>query len=58
MAEIEERDMKCLRCGHTWRGPYWNKEADVPIERHCPKCHSNSVRALKPARGDARRASS
>jgi hypothetical protein len=48
MPEVEERTMKCLRCMHEWRGAYWNKDADVPIERHCPKCHSNSVRALKP----------
>ncbi len=40
--------MKCLRCGHDFVAQYWNKETNVPIERHCPKCHSNSVRALKP----------
>jgi predicted nucleic acid-binding Zn-ribbon protein len=41
----EERQMKCLRCGHEYKGPY---DKDVPIERTCPNCRSNSVRALKP----------
>ena len=41
----EEREMKCLRCGHTYRGPY---DRDTPIERTCPKCKSNSLRAPKP----------
>lgn len=42
----EIRPMKCLRCGHDFTGPY---DAKIPIERHCPKCQSNSVRAMKPA---------
>jgi len=41
----EERPMKCLRCGYEHVGPY---DKNVPIERTCPKCRSNSVRALKP----------
>ncbi len=48
MVEIEERTMKCLRCGHEYQAPFRNMETNVPIERHCPKCQSNSVRALKP----------
>jgi len=47
MAQIEERTMKCLRCSHEYQAPYWNKDANVPVERHCPKCQSNSIRALK-----------
>ena len=35
--------MKCLRCGYEHEGPYDKK---VPIERTCPQCRSNSVRAL------------
>lgn len=42
MSEI--RPMICLRCGLEHEGPYDSK---VPIERTCPKCRSNSVRALK-----------
>ncbi len=41
----EERPMICLRCGHEHTGPY---DKNDPIERTCPKCRSNSVRALKP----------
>ena len=48
MAEI--RPMICLRCGHEHEGPY---DAKVPIERTCPKCRSNSVRALKPEKAKA-----
>jgi predicted Zn-ribbon and HTH transcriptional regulator len=46
----ETRTMKCLRCGHEYPGPY---DAKVPIERTCPKCRSNSVRALKPKKATA-----
>lgn len=42
---MEEVDFKCLRCGHTFRGPYDKKN---PLERACPKCNSNSVRRMKP----------
>ena len=41
----EPSPLVCLRCGHEHEGPY---DAKVPIERTCPKCRSNSVRALKP----------
>jgi len=40
---VEERDFKCLRCGHVFQAPY---EKGVPIERACPKCGSNSVRVV------------
>jgi hypothetical protein len=41
----EERTLKCLRCNHEYKGLY---DKVTPIERTCPKCRSNSVRALKP----------
>ena len=40
---------KCLRCGHIFEDKY---TPNVPQERACPKCASNSVRRLpdkKPA---------
>lgn len=38
----EQENLKCLRCGHEFRGVY-----DTDIERMCPKCRSNSVRRVK-----------
>lgn len=33
----------CLRCGHGYRAEH---EKGVVVERSCPKCGSNSVRAV------------
>lgn len=44
MAEVEERDFKCLRCGAGFKLPYTK---GVMQERTCPKCGSNSVRLDK-----------
>jgi len=41
MAETEEKDFKCLRCGAEFKLPYTK---GVMQERTCPKCGSNSVR--------------
>lgn len=38
----EQVTLKCLRCGHEFRGVY-----DADVERMCPKCRSNSVRRVK-----------
>ncbi len=42
MAEMV--DFKCLRCGHDFQMKY---TPNVPEERACPKCGSNSVRHIK-----------
>ena len=39
----EESNFKCLRCGHEFKGPY---KKNVPEERSCPNCGSNSVRPV------------
>ena len=44
MAEVEERDFKCLRCSAVFKLPYTK---GVMQERQCPKCGSNSVRLDK-----------
>ncbi len=44
MAEIEEKDFKCLRCGAVSKFPY---QKGVMMERQCPKCGSNSIRLIK-----------
>ncbi len=44
MAEVEERDFKCLRCSAVFKLPYTK---GVMQERQCPKCGSNSVRLEK-----------
>ncbi|UCD20363.1 MAG: hypothetical protein JSU64_04285 [candidate division WOR-3 bacterium] len=41
MAEVEEKDFRCLRCGAEFKLPYTK---GVMQERTCPKCGSNSVR--------------
>ncbi|UCF71543.1 MAG: hypothetical protein JSW49_04535 [candidate division WOR-3 bacterium] len=41
MAEVEERNFRCLRCGAEFKLPYTK---GVMQERTCPKCGSNSVR--------------
>ncbi len=38
---------RCMACGHEYQDKV---EADVDVERTCPKCRSNSIRHLKPAR--------
>jgi len=42
MAEMG--NFKCLRCGHSFEMKY---TPNVPEERACPKCGSNSVRLTK-----------
>ncbi|MFQ5906032.1 MAG: zinc ribbon domain-containing protein [bacterium] len=37
-------NFKCLRCGHEFEMKY---TANVPEERACPKCGSNSVRLIR-----------
>jgi ribosomal protein L40E len=44
MAEAEEKDFICLRCGAEFKLPYTK---GVMQERTCPKCGSNSVRLDK-----------
>ena len=41
---MEDADYKCLRCGHEFKSPY---DRQIPMERACPKCNSNSVRRIK-----------
>jgi Zn finger protein HypA/HybF involved in hydrogenase expression len=41
---VPEANFKCLRCGNEWTQSY--DPALEPVERACPKCHSNSVRPL------------
>jgi Zn finger protein HypA/HybF involved in hydrogenase expression len=50
MAEVEERDFKCLRCGAAFKLPYTK---GVMQERTCPKCGSNSVRLDKKKEKDS-----
>jgi predicted nucleic acid-binding Zn-ribbon protein len=40
---IERRTFECLRCDHHYEGDYDPKQV---VERTCPKCGSNSVRAM------------
>lgn len=42
-----ETTFKCLKCGHEYKGMY---DPDKITERTCPKCRSNSVRRLPPAK--------
>ena len=44
MAEAEEKDFSCLRCGAKFKLPYTK---GVMQERTCPKCGSNSIRLDK-----------
>jgi predicted nucleic acid-binding Zn-ribbon protein len=44
MADVEEKDFKCLRCGAISKFPY---QKGVMMERQCPKCGSNSIRFIK-----------
>jgi len=39
----ERANFKCLRCGHEYEDKYI---PNVPTERSCPSCGSNSVRRL------------
>ena len=39
----EKANFKCLRCGHQYEDKY---TPNVPMERSCPACGSNSVRRL------------
>jgi len=41
----DEAKFQCLRCGHEFMDHFVPK---VVEERTCVKCHSNSVRRLKP----------
>jgi DNA-directed RNA polymerase subunit RPC12/RpoP len=38
---------KCLFCGHEYEGTF---DPQNVTERTCPKCRSNSVRRLPPAK--------
>lgn len=40
----EKGYFKCLRCGYEFEDKY---TPDVPQERTCPKCGSNSVRRIE-----------
>jgi len=39
-------NFKCLRCNHEYEDKYI---PNVPQERSCPKCGSNSVRRIESA---------
>jgi predicted nucleic acid-binding Zn-ribbon protein len=39
----DKGQFKCLRCGYGYEDKY---TPNVPQERSCPKCGSNSVRRL------------
>jgi putative FmdB family regulatory protein len=43
MLMAEKAMFKCLRCGHEYEDKY---TPNVPQERSCPKCGSNSVKRL------------
>ena len=55
-AEPGQHPYRCLRCGHEY--PEFFDPGAPLVERACPKCRSNSVRRLRPGKGEEKKAAS